>query len=562
MFKVRAGDFGKRVTPIAALKIQRDLLDENLISEREVLTRISAKQLRWFQSKTAVTSTENAIPVARGKVVTFGSVTGQLAFTPHECRTFNTPILCLKEFDHRIHSDAFKNAAGIILLDEQITGKGAMACRSLGKPSLCSVQDVNIVTDTHGNTCLQVGTDNIRLVSGASVSMDANNGIIFKGVVECDVFSPNDMSLYKWIMGLAERYRSMHIAAYVKDQEGLEALAVETPDSIVLDMNFIMKQIDDRTNLMQLYLLSNNESDKQSTMILIIDELKTSLEAISPKLAGYHVAFKLTDAPFEYYNFDAIKGNTQHIAETLSMTVVEVQTKLKELSNRNPILGLRGSRVLAVLPDLLDMQILALKEYSKLHTSGGLQGLQLVLPFFSTTQEAKQLTDLIKAHIDVSVSVGAIIGAPRVCFKDELDQCGIDFCIYDVQSLTELSFGIDPVDFSDKYMDLYLYDHKIPFNPFQSLDKQGVGNLINLSMSKIKGQPSIFSNPVKNIKSNQISFMALPGFDESSLEYCFRHGIQHYVSDPSSVSLCKLVSAGLAIRADDDSLNDLLYPIF
>ena len=118
ILKVRAGDFGKRVTPIAALKIQRDLLDENLISEREILTRISAKQLRWFQSKTAVISTENATPIARGKVITCGSVAGQLAFTPHECRSMTTPILCVKEFDYRIHSDAFKNAAGIIKIAE------------------------------------------------------------------------------------------------------------------------------------------------------------------------------------------------------------------------------------------------------------------------------------------------------------------------------------------------------------------------------------------------------------------------------------------------------------
>ena len=158
-------------------------------------------------------------------------------------------------------------------------------------------------------------------------------------------------------------------------------------------------------------------------------------------------------------------------------------------------------------------------------------------------------------------SIGAIIGNPRSCLRvAALYECGIKFAIFDVLSLTELVFGLDRED-SKNFMDLYLHDSKMPSNPFQNLDKRGVGTMIQQSILKAKGEPSIFSNPAKTTYPEFI-LAALSGFDESSVEFCLRQGINHYVSDPINVPLCKLVSAQMAVASDQDDFSEVLFPIF
>jgi pyruvate,orthophosphate dikinase len=372
---------------------------------------------------------------------------------------------------------------------------------------------------------------------------------------------PIDDKLFTWVLGLSEKYRKMRVTTSVCSNEDVHQAALFPSDGVLLHMDFLMKNVQDRTNLVQFLLMANTEQDREACLGVIQNELIMELKRIMARLPGRQFAFELLSAPLETFCRSDVNPTT--IATSMNMSVADVKERLASLHDTNPALGLRGCRSFARFPRLLDICVAAIQSAMRSQASiapTDVPPLQITLPLMSTSQEVSACVVSIRAIVP-DATVGAVVATPRACLRlTGMTDC-LDFVIYDVLALTELVWGCSRED-AEHFLDQYLHDHRFPTSPFESLDRHGVGKLISDSVQKLRGaeSPAFFQRSAKH--HCEISLAGLPGhFDPAGITFTHNAGITNYISSPMCVPVAKLVSAQLAVQVDMDEPQIPVFPI-
>lgn len=550
---------GKR-TGLAAVRIAVEMQKERLMSQKEALLKIPAESIDSllvpiFDPK----ALRAATVIGHGLPAGPGAATGRIAFTAAnaeiETRKGNKVVLCRTETS----PDDLKGmllSQGILTSRGGVSSHAALVARQLGKVCVCGAGDVVI---NYEKRTLKSGK--VTLKEGDYISIDGSTGAIYKGMIESadsDVkrvlegkLRPTNsytFSLFETVMKWADRQRSLKIRTNA-DTPAMAKQAVSFgAEGIGLCRTEHMFFDGDRINFMRQMILAVDEVQRRSALKKLLPFQKKDFVGLFKEMNGRPVTIRLLDPPLHEFlpQDDVVR---RQLAEKLGVPFDFVIDRIKALHEENPMLGCRGCRLGILYPEITEMQARAIFEAAAQVQRSKKRikvNPEIMIPLVGFQEElADQLTivhrvakEVMKARkVRINYIVGTMIEVPRAAITADEIAKEADFFSFGTNDLTQTTLGLSRDDmglFYDEYQRKEIY-HK---NPFASLDKTGVGKLVNYAAHKGRQtKPGL-----------KLGICGEHAGDPSSIDFCHKAGLNYVSCSPPRVPVARLAAAQAKLR--------------
>ena len=550
---------GKR-TGLAAVRIAVEMQKERLMSQQAALLKIPAESIDSllvpvFDPK----SLKAASKIAQGLPAGPGAATGRIAFTAAkaemETKKGNKVVLCRTETS----PDDLKgmlHSQGILTSRGGVSSHAALVARQLGKVCVCGTGDIKINyekgTLTAGRTVLN---------EGDYISIDGSTGHIYKGMIESadsevkrvlegGIKPTNSYTyeLFQTVMKWSDKYRTMNIRTNADTPSMAKQAVAFGAEGIGLCRTEHMFFDGDRIDYMRQMILAVDEVQRRSALRKLLPFQKKDFFGLFKAMNGRPVTIRLLDPPLhEFLPHDDVVR--RQLAEKLNVPLDFVIERIKALHEENPMLGCRGCRLGILHPEITEMQTRAIFEAAAQILKGKKKVAvkpEIMIPLVGFREElADQLKivhrvakEVMKARkVKIDYLVGTMIEVPRAAITADEIAKEADFFSFGTNDLTQTTLGLSRDDmglFYDEYQRKEIYNQ----NPFASLDQSGVGQLIDLAVSKGRS-----SKP--NLK---LGICGEHAGDPASIEFCQRAGLNYVSCSPPRVPIARLAAAQARLR--------------
>jgi pyruvate,orthophosphate dikinase len=305
----------------------------------------------------------------------------------------------------------------------------------------------------------------------------------------------------------------------------------------------------DRITAMREMILAADEAGRKAALAKLEPFQKADFVGIFEAMDGYPVTIRLLDPPLhEFLPHDA-KGQ-EEIATSLGIPAAKVKERVDELHEFNPMMGFRGCRLPIVFPEIGDMQVRAIIEAAIEVQKKGKKVLpEIMIPLVGIVEELKLLKAraiatadecMKKAGVKVEYQIGTMIELPRACVVADKIAEEAEFFSFGTNDLTQMTFGFSRDDIKG-FMPTYLKDKIVGVDPFQSLDTQGVGQLIEMGIAKGRA-----SRKEKHGTHLKVGICGEHGGDPASVVFCHHVGMDYVSCSPFRVPIARLAAAQAA----------------
>lgn len=482
---------GKR-TARAAIEIAVDMVNEGLITRKEAVANVDVKSIdQLLHPNFKEEALEQATVISKlGLPASPGAATGQVVFSAEEAKeqaekgqrvVLMRPETSPEDIEGMIASEAIVTTHG------GMTSHAAVVARGMGKCCVTGCSDVEI--DTQNKTVYYSGGE---LHEGDVVSVDGSTGDLYVGEIE--------------------KVNAEHSEAFEQFMEWSEATArlqvrmnAETPQDIRAGYNFGAKGIGlvrtehmffgaERLIEMRRFILASDHDARIGALEKIKTYQVEDFEVIFRLSQDRPTIVRLLDPPLHEFlpNSDE---DIESVAEQLDIPKDVLRKRIAELNEVNPMLGHRGCRLAVTYPELYEMQVEAIIEsVLKLKEEGIECRPEIMIPLVSTVEEFITLKERLAATItqlenDANTSVNYLIGTmietPRACLIAQQLAQHCDFFSFGTNDLTQLTYGFSRDD-AGKFINVYTESNILQIDPFQTLDKDGVGQLIQYAVEQAK----------------------------------------------------------------------------
>ena len=552
---------GKR-TAKAAVKIAIDLVKEGLIDEKEGVLRVEPASLDQLLHPVFVKSSEAAAEaMAIGLPASPGAATGQVVFSAEEAEKWaddgKDVILCRTETSPE-DITGMHVAKGILTSRGGMTSHAAVVARGMGR---CCVAGCGEIVMNYSKKQFAAGQFVVK--EGDWISLNGSTGTVYKGQIE--TVDPALTGPFGDIMALADKYRKLGIrtnadtphdteVAVKFGAEGIGLCRTEhmffEPEKIVSFRRLILvaedvKKIKKEAGVDSVYDLdSNEESVKQYVQALaeLLPLQRNDFLGIFKALDGRPATVRLLDPPLhEFLPQDAV--GQKEMAETMGVSIKKIEKIVEGLHEFNPMLGHRGCRLGITYPEVTAMQARAVCEAAA-EVSGSKP--EIMVPLVGHVKELASQKAIIKdtiakveaeKGIKLDVMIGTMIEVPRAAMTADAIAEEAEFFSFGTNDLTQMGCGFSRDD-AGKFLVDYVAKGIYEYDPFQVLDQNGIGRLVESAVKLGK-----VTRP--NIK---LGICGEHGGEPKSIEFCHKVGL-HYVScSPYRVPIARLAAAHAAIK--------------
>ncbi|QDV86559.1 pyruvate, phosphate dikinase [Planctomycetes bacterium TBK1r] len=534
---------GKR-TGIAAVKIACDLVKEGLIDQKEAVMRVDPNALTQLLLPSFKTTARNAAEVlCKGINASPGAAVGKPAFTAEEARERKDAgenIILVRRETSPEDVDGMSAAVGILTSTGGATSHAAVVARGWGKCCVAGASDVEIDEKkkrmkVHGQT---LGVNDV-------ISLDGTTGEVMLGAVETQEpkLSGDFAKLMKW----ADEYRTLAVRTNADSPADSKRARDFGAEGIGLCRTEHMFFEPDRIIHMRSMILAEEEKERRQALAKLLPFQRKDFEGIFKAMAGLPVTIRLLDPPLHEF-LPHESAAQKEMATELGVKASDIKKRIEALHEANPMLGHRGCRLSITYPEVLEMQVQAITEAAincgkkkiKAHP-------EIMIPLVGTYKELALLRKKVEETIastvaakkfdgDLDISIGTMIEIPRACLTaDEIAEHA-DFFSFGTNDLTQMAFGYSRDDIGGFLPD-YLEQEILDVDPFQSLDQTGVGQLVELGVTKGRSTK----------KALKIGICGEHGGDPSSVEFCHRVGLNYVSCSPFRVPIARLAAAQAAI---------------
>ncbi len=538
---------GKR-TGGAAITIAVDMVNEKLISKEESIIRVSPNQIdELLHPRLDIKEEETAEVVAKGLPAGPGGGVGQVVFTPDDAEAWakkGKKVILVREETSPEDIHGMHAAEAILTAKGGMTSHAALVARGWGKCCIVGCADLNIDFNSQ-----EMRVNNKVIKKGDWVSMNGSKGVVYLGQVTLQPADPGSNDAYKELMSWADNVRTLKVRTNADSPEdskqaiafGAEGIGLCRTEHMFFDPKRIMA--------MRKMILAESEHDRRSAVMELLPYQRKDFNGILNTMAGKPVTIRLLDPPLhEFIQLNDVQ--VKDLANELNVPEQKIRDRIASLHEFNPMLGHRGCRLGVAYPEITEMQARAIFEATADLIAEGIDVMpEVMVPLVGTNTEfehqeviIRNIADIVMKEKQISFHyiVGTMIELPRACLTADEIAKNTEFFSFGTNDLTQTTYGFSRDDIGG-FLPEYLEQNIFSQDPFQSLDKDGVGQLISMAVTKGR-------NVRKNLK---IGICGEHGGDPASVEFCHQNGLDYVSCSPFRVPIARFAAAQAAIKYRD-----------
>ncbi|MBT3253297.1 MAG: pyruvate, phosphate dikinase [Candidatus Marinimicrobia bacterium] len=529
---------GKR-TGFAMVRIAMEQLEAGEIDEKEALMRVEPNKLDELLhpvfDKGAMAT---ARVLTKGLPASPGAATGQLVFHADEANKFENSILARIETSPE-DLEGMNIANGILTARGGMTSHAAVVARGMGK---CCVSGAGEIKIDYKARTLTVQGDVFK--EGDWVSLNGSSGEIYEDKIK--TIDPEVSGDFGKLMELTNKFTRMYVRTNADTPRESKIAREFGAKGIGLCRTEHMFFEGDKIVAMREMILAEDQSGREAALERLLPIQQKDFEGIFEAMRDLPVTVRLLDPPLHEFVPHDEKGQ-QEMADVMGVELKVISEKVEDLAEFNPMLGHRGCRLGNTYPEITVMQTKAIMGAAlALKAKGIVAKPEIMIPLTGTLAEMelqeKIVRDTIKdlfAEVGDSVDhlVGTMIEIPRAALTADKIATSAEFFSFGTNDLTQMTFGYSRDD-AGKFLPVYLEKGLLKNDPFEVLDQEGVGQLVETACRLGKEtRPDI-----------KLGICGEHGGEPSSVEFCHRAGLEYVSCSPFRVPIARLAAAQAAAR--------------
>jgi pyruvate, orthophosphate dikinase len=517
---------GKR-TAQAALRIAVEMVEEGLITRDEAVARIDPGQLDQLLHPMIDPEAEYQV-AAKGLNASPGAATGKIVLDPdtaeQRANSGEDVVLVRRETSpDDIHG--MIAACAILTARGGLTSHAAVVARGMGKPCITGCEALSI--DLDARTIRIAGEE---LAEGDVLTIDGGTGDVIIGEVE--LVPPQINEDFETLLGWADEIRRLRVRANADTPEDAAKAREFGAQGIGLCRTEHMFMAEDRLPVVRAMIMASNEDERREALERLLPLQQQDFEGIFEAMAGLPVTIRLLDPPLHEFLPPLEEAESPEMAK-----------RIRALREANPMLGTRGCRLGLLFPEIYEMQVRAIirAALAVQERTGDAPLVEIMHPLVGFAEELKRLRELTvrtaAEEDDVEYLCGTMIELPRACIRADEIAAEADFFSFGTNDLTQTTLGFSRDDAEGKFLSHYLDDKILPANPFETLDRSGVGDLMQIAVERARTvKPEL-----------KLGICGEHGGDPRSVAFCHELGLDYVSCSPYRVPLARLAAAQAAL---------------
>jgi pyruvate, orthophosphate dikinase len=511
-------------TAAAALKAAVSMVDEGLITHEEAVARIDPAQLD--QLLHPMIDPAAALDVAaKGLNASPGAASGGIVFTAESAvdRAKSGPVILVSWETSPDDIHGMIAAQGILTVHGGMTSHAAVVARGMGKPCVAGCDDLTL-----GDGKATIGGHTLH--EGDVITIDGGTGRVFVG--EVPLVPPQINEDFETILTWADEQRRLAVRANADNPEDAVRAREFGAQGIGLCRTEHMF-FGDRLPVVQEMILADSESGRRAALDRLLPFQQSDFEGIFEAMAGLPVTIRLLDPPLHEFLPDEAEAAGE-----------QLRARIRALRESNPMLGTRGCRLGLMFPEIYEMQVRAIARAARAvhERTGNAPLVEVMHPLVGFREELARLRDLTESvwaeeAPEIEHLVGTMIEVPRAALRaDEIAEVA-DFFSFGTNDLTQTTLAFSRDDAEGKFLTRYLEDGVLESNPFESIDVDGVGDLMRIGVERGRAtKPDL-----------KLGICGEHGGDPRSIAFCHSLGLDYVSCSPFRVPLARLAAAQAAL---------------
>ena len=533
---------GKR-TGAAMVQIAIDMLKEGLLDEKTALLRVEPNKLDELLHPVFDKKAIKAAKVlAKGLPASPGAATGQIVFFADEAEEWvaqgkNVVLVRIETSPEDLRG--MNVAKGILTARGGMTSHAAVVARGMGK---CCVSGAGALQIDYKLRTMTVGGKVFN--EGDFISLNGTTGEVYEGKIA--TIDPELSGYFGELMEIADKYKRMVVRTNADTPKDAQIARNFGAQGIGLTRTEHMFFEGERIKAMREMILADNVEGREKALEKLLPMQRSDFEGIFEAMAGYGVTIRLLDPPLHEF-VPHEEANQLEMAKEMGISVEQIKQKVDGLHEFNPMLGHRGCRLGITYPEITAMQARAIIEAAMNLKAKGVDARpEIMVPLVGTVAELKNQTEIIRATAEkvfaekgdrIDYQVGTMIEIPRAALTADHIAAEADFFSFGTNDLTQMTLGYSRDD-AGKFLPDYLNRGILKQDPFQVIDQNGVGLLMEIGV-----------NRGRQTKPNlKIGICGEHGGEPSSVEFCDKLGMNYVSCSPYRVPIARLAAAQANIR--------------
>jgi pyruvate, orthophosphate dikinase len=515
-------------TAAASVKAAVDMVTEGLITKEEAIARIDPGQLDQLLHPMLDPTAEWEV-AARGLNASPGAACGKIvldADTAEQRGKGGESVILVRWETTPDDIHGLIQAAGILTAHGGMTSHAAVVARGMGKPCVAGCDALSIDVDAQTIT---LGAR--QLSAGDVITIDGGNGAVIVG--EVPLVPPQVNDDLETVLGWGDEHRRLSVRANADTPEDAAKAREFGAQGIGLCRTEHMFMAEERLPVVREMIMADNEEGRRKALDRLLPMQQGDFEAIFEAMAGLPVTIRLLDPPLHEFLPSLEQARDDRMRQ-----------RIRQLQESNPMLGTRGCRLGLQWPEIYEMQVRAIVRAAQAveQRTGEAPLVEIMHPLVGFEEELRRLRELTvrvaeEEAPEVEYLCGTMIELPRACVRaDEIAEQA-DFFSFGTNDLTQTALGFSRDDAEGKFLTHYLEDGVLEKNPFETLDIDGVGDLMRIAVER-----------GRSIKTDiKLGICGEHGGEPKSVAFCHELGLDYVSCSPYRVPLARLAAAQAAL---------------
>lgn len=546
---------GKR-TAKAAVKIACDMVKEGLINKEKAITLVEANQLyQLLLPAFDEQAKKEAKIIAKGLAASPGAASGKIVFDTEEAAKRGEAgekviLVRVETCPDDIHGMIYSQ--GVLTLRGGMTSHAAVVAKGMGKPCVAGCED--LIIDLKNETLTT--KDGKAYKKNDIISMDGSTGEIMEGEIKTVETQMDDdfNTFFSWV----DEIREMEVRANADTPKDVKNALKYGAKGVGLCRTEHMFMEPNRLPWVQKMIIAKNKEEREEALNHLLPMQQDDFYNMFIALGKYPMTIRLLDPPLHEFlpSKDELieKVATQKAKNEDYKEDEKILGIVENLSESNPMMGLRGCRLGLLYPEINEMQVKAIIQAAIDAKKEGVEVKpEIMVPLVSTVNELKEARKIIeqtaneimkKNNVQIEYKIGTMIEIPRAALTADEIASEAEFFSFGTNDLTQMSYGFSRDDAEGKFMNAYLTKGILPNNPFERLDQTGVGCLMKIALDKaLKVKPDL-----------KRGICGEHGGDPSSVKFCYKLGLNYVSCSPFRLPQARLAAAQAVVEKQNDPL--------